>query len=543
MTSNIDAIIIAGSGADTFSGTNLLKLKIDDRIADIQSIKSLLNQSPSEMPAPSFQRETSWKSTPKLSGIFLLSFLQQHGFNCALIDNYIEQKDLFSALLACRPTAIIISTTFISGKQPLKRLVDDIRKESDTIPIIAGGPFIHTSYHLMHRSREADYLPLQAGKDFLFLEVSEEPQVDLYIFNLRGEYLLPEILRKLRSTDPFATLPNTARLIGTEYSFGPKDDRMTIPSSAINWHCLPDEIFASKVMSLQGSNGCQFNCAFCNFVKDRSNIWITPVSRMIEEMSIIQNRGIKYAWFVDDNFRLGQKGLRTVCEQIIDTDLNLKWMTMMRTTSLDQMDLDLLKAAGCMEIQLGIESADDLVLQNMNKKNTLAGYDRVLSKLLSAGINCSCFLIFGFPGETDASARRTIEFMQRHDQADYPGSLSWSIYPFVVAPLSPVFEPAQRRKYGIKGYMRNWEHKTMNAKQAARYTLEAFLSLDNSGPIYREDNLELLSALTPKQRKAFHRIRNQLSRQAYRGNLKRDVIRKAFAPIFSENAEVPVKKR
>ena len=82
----------------------------------------------------------------------------------------------------------------------------------------------------------------------------------------------------------------------------------------------------------------------------------------------------------------------------------------------------------------------------MNKRASTELYEKVLHNTLAAGINCSCYLIFGFPGETEASAERTIAFMKQFDNASYDGTIAWSIFPFVLAPLSPIYEPEARKK-------------------------------------------------------------------------------------------------
>ena len=45
----MDAIIIADSGAETLSATNQMKLSVGDRIADIQTVRNLLQHNGSVM--------------------------------------------------------------------------------------------------------------------------------------------------------------------------------------------------------------------------------------------------------------------------------------------------------------------------------------------------------------------------------------------------------------------------------------------------------------------------------------------------------------
>ncbi len=179
--------------------------------------------------------------------------------------------------------------------------------------------------------------------------------------------------------------------------------------------------FQFCVIPLQASSGCPYRCAFCNFVKNRKLTNIKPLNRLVSELKAVSKRGARYVWFIDDNFRLGKHDLNAVCQQLIDEEISVRWMTFIRASALRDVDAQLLRKAGCFEVQLGLESADPQVLVNMNKKATPALYSSVVSKLLSAGINCSCYFIFGFPGETNESVKRTRDFILEHQFPELRG--------------------------------------------------------------------------------------------------------------------------
>ena len=43
-------------------------------------------------------------------------------------------------------------------------------------------------------------------------------------------------------------------------------DALDVP---MDWQCLPDSVFESKVIPMQASAGFPYHCAFCNFTRDR----------------------------------------------------------------------------------------------------------------------------------------------------------------------------------------------------------------------------------------------------------------------------------
>jgi anaerobic magnesium-protoporphyrin IX monomethyl ester cyclase len=529
----LDAVIISDSGSDSMSSTHPLRLNLDGRTADIQVVQNYLTHGGRIQTPIEGDNQMNWASAPKLNGIYLFNYLTKKKFSVGLIDSYYNEVDHFKQLLGRNPRVVVISTTFIPGKLNLVKLVADIRDLAPDVFIIAGGPLVYTSYLILERKKEPEYDTQSAKNEFLFLDIETEPAVDMYIVSLRGEQILCDVLNRIQTSKRTDDIPNSARLVGNEYHFTKRiDDISSSEDFAVDWPALPNAFFESGVVPMQASNGCPYHCAFCNFIKDRRLTWVKSTARIVAEMKAVQERGARYVWFVDDNFRLGKGDLETVCRRFIDEGIRLNWMTFVRASTLDHVDTDLLRQAGCIEVQLGLESADPLVLTNMNKKASPELYGRVLRKLLGSGIDCSCYFIFGFPGETEESARHTREFIKSFDDHDYEGSLCWSMFPFTLIPLSPIYEPETRKKYDISGYLHKWRHATMNSDQARDELIKTFLEIENSGPIYRGDNLEILRQLGPSVRKRFEATRHKLSKTALGGGLEQATILQSFRQIL-----------
>lgn len=531
--SALDAIIIADSGVDTLSGTNPLKLHLNGRVGDIQVIKNYIHNNGAIIPPVKGNGHHSWVSAPKLNGIYLTSYLTRNNFNIELVHNFTAEKDRFTALLANNPKSIIISTSFIFFKKALNKLVNEIRILAPDICIIAGGPFVNYSYLLASRSNEKEYETTLPADDFLFLKVDNEPDVNLYIISPKGEHTLCQVLQKLQDGLPIKGTENTATLSGNSYTFGHIQGNISGDThNTVDWELLPTSFFESGVIPLQASNGCPYNCSFCNFTKDQRINYIKPLEQLSEELKIVQRKGVKYVWFVDDNFRLGRNDLESVCKRFINDGIQVKWMCFMRACTLQNTDINLLRQAGCIELQIGLESGDSTILDNMNKKSDPAMYQEVIKKVLNHGINVSCYFITGFPGETESSAATTREFIRKIENPEAEGSLSWSIYPFLLSPLSPIYEPAMRKKFGLTGYFNSWKHATMDFNGAKQLALKAFLELENSGQIYRGDNLDILFDLSGQKRKEFHRTRHLLAKKSIKRALNPEDIIQSFRGIL-----------
>jgi anaerobic magnesium-protoporphyrin IX monomethyl ester cyclase len=529
----LDAIIIAANEDTSLSGSSPFKLSLDGRIADIQVVLNYIkNQGKIVLPIDG-DEEMNWSLAPHLNGIYLFSYLSRYHFNLGLINNYHKERDTFIKLLQDSPRVVIISTTFIYTKSQLHELIRDIRSLAPDIFIIAGGAFVYQSYLIFKRSYEENYANKDLKNDFLFFN-RNEPTVNLYIISPHGEKILSSALHDICKKQKINELPNSAFLVGNNYQFSSQiDDISASEEIAIDWKVLPDYLFKSGVMSLQASTGCPYKCAFCNFNKDRRLLRVKPIKQLIDEIKIIAGRGIKYIWFVDDNFRLGKNDINSFCKHILDENIQIRWMSFIRADTLLNTDIELLHKAGCKEVQLGLESADSQILKNMNKKTDPLIYAKVIKKLLSAGIDCSCYFISGFPGETEETIERTKTFIKTIEYPELNGALSWSIYPFMLVPLSPVYETEMRKKYKLTGYMNDWKHETMDSQQVRNNIKKIFLEIEKSGPIYRGDNLEILSQLTSEQRKQFIVKRHELSHLAVRSELKTLDILNSFSPLLA----------
>ena len=525
----LDAIIISDSGANTFSASSPLRLQLDGRTALIQNVVNYLEHD-GKIIDP-VQGNTNWHCALKLNGIVLNDILRKRGFNVEIIDSFSEERQEFIDLLKLQPKAIIISTTFITSKGELSKLVGDIRRINGDIQIICGGPFVYASYLLLQKKNIANYDIANPKDDYLFLNETESLDVDLFIVDRTGESILVSALERNSKGLPLDGLPNTARWDGEKYVFSERKESEPL-HNVIGWKDLPGKIYQPGVINMQASTGCPYQCKFCNFIKDRNWTMLKSVDTIVDEMKALSERGIKYVRFVDDNFRLGNNDLNDVCSRFIAEGFDIRWMSFIRASTLDKTDISLLKKAGCVEAQIGIESIDEKILRNMSKGASPEMYRRVIGKLLDNGINCSCCFIFGYPGETAQSVQRTIEFIEGISDDTQDGIFFWSIYPFILIPLSPIYEEDERKKYALHGYMNSWEHSSMNSRQAYNHIIDAFMKINSSGPIYSEDNLDMLFSMPVDKRKAFIKTRHQLSKMAYQNRLDKSVITDAFKGIL-----------
>jgi hypothetical protein len=73
----------------------------------------------------------------------------------------------------------------------------------------------------------------------------------------------------------------------------------------------------------------------------------------------------------------------------------------------------------------------------------------------------------------------------------------------------------------------------MDSTRAEEHVRRALFEFDNSCPIYRGDNLDIMLSLTPQRRKSFFIHRYRLAKKALKDEIKKDDILSAFHKILT----------
>ncbi len=86
-----------------------------------------------------------------------------------------------------------------------------------------------------------------------------------------------------------------------------------------------------------------------------------------------------------------------------------------------------LKASGCTEVWMGVESGSQMILDAMDKGISLDQIEIARERLRLAGIRACFFLQFGYPGETWTELQQTISLVRRLRPDDIGISVSYPL--------------------------------------------------------------------------------------------------------------------
>lgn len=168
-----------------------------------------------------------------------------------------------------------------------------------------------------------------------------------------------------------------------------------------------------KITSLATSRGCPYSCVFCAEFED--NFRTHSPEYVLKDIKDSVELGIEEIFVVDDAFSLNIKRAKNICRLIINENLDFDWYINTRVDAVDEELLRLLKKAGCKQINYGIESGSQRIINNLNKGIDLQEAEEAIRKTKEAEIDVLCYFMIGSPGETIKDIKKTKEFIKRSD--------------------------------------------------------------------------------------------------------------------------------
>jgi anaerobic magnesium-protoporphyrin IX monomethyl ester cyclase len=200
---------------------------------------------------------------------------------------------------------------------------------------------------------------------------------------------------------------------------------------------MPHAASRDFVMPVLSGRGCTFRCNFCfrldKGFRGRSN------KAIIEEIKLLKRDfGITYIAFSDELLMVSKERTVSLCEALIKAELNIKWDCNGRLNFAVPEVLRIMKKAGCVFINYGIEAMDDEVLKRMKKglrvKQVVSGIEATLKEDISPGFN----IIFGHIGDTKETLQKGVDFLLKYDD----GAQLRTIRPVTPYPGSPLYDEA-----------------------------------------------------------------------------------------------------
>ncbi len=309
---------------------------------------------------------------------------------CTLFADYFR-NELLPHIVAVRPRIIAISINYLHQAIPAFELAGLLRRALPDTLLVAGGGLV-TSWQE----------PLKT------LGLSLSP-FDRLIFG-PGESSLTA-LAKGEVADTYFLADATQIGFAPDFSFAR----------------LPDYFSPQPVLPLSASRGCYWKrCLFCPEAAAPVHPYTATRPAELPDLmrQIADDYGISHIQLTDNAVPVNM--LKVLAERG-DELADLNWFGFVRFEAILE-DVDFvakLAKSGCRMLQLGLESGSQQVLDRLGKGVRLEAASKILINLASAGIASFIYIMLGTPGETEADAELTLEFLEAH--AEQIGFLNLAI--------------------------------------------------------------------------------------------------------------------
>jgi len=462
---------------------------------------------------------------------YLGTYLHKSGFTFDYINSFQNDKDLLIEKLHSNDyRCIAILTQLYVSVFPILEIISFIKQFNCQAKIIVGGPFISTQI----RNEDQDTI------DYLFRSMD----ADIYVFSAQGESTLVKIIESLRKKLPLHHIPNIYYKDGNQYIKTPLiAENNQLADNMVDWHLFKNDV--RYFVDTRTAISCPFSCAFCGFPEHAGKYQTISVDLFEKELDTLASFGtIKSISIIDDTFNVPLKRFHRILKMIIKNKYAFKWNSHFRCQFADDETISMMKESGCEAVFLGIESANDNMLKNMNKRAKIIDYERGISLLHKYNILTHASFIIGFPGETRSTVQDTIDFIE-HYKPTFFKAQQW-----YCEKITPVWR--KKDAFGIKGSNFEWEHRTMNATTASDIVEDIFLSIKNSIslPAYNFEMFGLLKILHRgmdlNHCKEFVRAFNQAVKEKLRnrnsGDVSSDALKRIENAYYGKPEQLLIKK-
>lgn len=355
-------------------------------------------------------------------------FLDNDGF----IKHGVTEDVLKNEITRINPDIVGISCMFTihsKGAHDVAKVVKDISKD---ILVVFGGAHASALPQIVLRDNNVDIVVQGEGEQTLLELTDSMEKGDGVPTDLPGTVTRVNGKIKQNQTRPFIEdldrVPFPAR------------DMLDMKPYYYEKYQIEHSVYPPRA-SMVTSRGCPYNCNYCSIhTLWRHKFRSRSPNNVIEEIEYLKKKyDIKEVAFMDDNISFDRERMLSLCDELINRKVNIKWSTPngIAIWRLDEEVLEKARASGCYKLTFGIETGS-LSTQKFIRKNyiDLERTKRLIKYCNKIGIWTLSAFIVGFPYETKEDIEDTIRYSIDCDTdmatyfiaTPYPGTDLYEIY-------------------------------------------------------------------------------------------------------------------
>lgn len=238
------------------------------------------------------------------------------------------------------------------------------------------------------------------------------PEID-YVVRGEGEHVLPALIRDGDGDETIAA----ARIVDLDALPFPERNKFYAGTGR-------------DVAYLSTARGCPWRCSYCASPAIWPRVYARSAPNVLREVREIplaaaappgSNGRLRIAenqclYIIDDTFTFHERRALEIIAGLAAA--GVPWKCEARADTITPALARAMQGGGCARVKMGIESGSPRILQSIGKGETVAEMRAAVRLLQAHGVPVTCYLMAGFPGETDDDLRQTIAFA-RELAADY----------------------------------------------------------------------------------------------------------------------------
>jgi len=350
---------------------------------------------------------------PPLGLAYLTAYLKQKGESVELIDmqgSMMDSAELEKRLENTEAELIGISSMTPTFPAALK-VARIVRKKIPQAKIVLGG---------VHPTLDPEGTLARDEVDFVVRGEGEEAIYGL-VKALKGEGTFEEVKSLCyRDGDKLVIKEKSAGLVANDI---PPADYAAFPVEKYIKH--NEYLRGIRGISMLISRGCPYDCTFCAVHETMGKKWRikSPELLVNEIIDLKEKYGIEGVWFKDSIFNIDKKWVEKFCNLLIEKKVDIEFQVNTRIDLVDEEQIKLMKKAGLTQLDFGIESGSDRILEILHKHIKI---DQIKEKIAIAHkyVKVFGFFMIGIPGETEEDILKTFELAKELEL----DTSSWSIY-------------------------------------------------------------------------------------------------------------------
>ncbi|MCF8095514.1 MAG: B12-binding domain-containing radical SAM protein [Desulfobacteraceae bacterium] len=182
------------------------------------------------------------------------------------------------------------------------------------------------------------------------------------------------------------------------------------------------------------SRGCLYRCSYCDRSVFKNGYRYNSAEYVYEHMRYLRNRfGVRHINIYDDLFTTHRKRITELCELLVSRPLGIHFNCAVRVGYADDELLQMLKAAGCLMVSLGIETGDPELMAAHKPGVYIEDVKDTVRRIQATGLRAKGLFMMGLPGESRESIKKTSDFVLSLDLDDmnmakftpFPGAPIW----------------------------------------------------------------------------------------------------------------------